>query len=301
MTVDETVTWRSLLGEARERLRRADFVSPDVDARRLIERASGADEREFALVLGQPATHRGVAHLDAMLTRRIKGEPLQYVIGSWSFRQLDLFVDHRVLIPRPETEFVVECALAELDRRSRHEARLRVVDLGTGSGAIALSIAQERAGVEIWATDESVAALDVARANLAGLGRAATRVRLVDGSWFEALPDSLRNQLDLIVSNPPYVANGEALPAEVAEWEPSEALRAGPEGTEALLWILDEAPRWLATGASVVLELAPHQENRIAAAARARGFIDVAVMPDLTGRSRALVGRLPPEHKRPSR
>lgn len=297
MTVDETVTWRTLLGEASQRLRLADFASPDVDARRLIERASGADEREFALVLGQPATRRGVAHLDTMMSRRMAGEPLQYVIGSWSFRQLELLVDHRVLIPRPETEFVVECALAELDRWSRPGMRLRAVDLGTGSGAIALSIAQERAEVEIWATDESVAALDVARANLAGLGRAATRVRLLSGSWFEALPASLEGQLDLIVSNPPYVASGETLPAEVADWEPSEALRAGPEGTEALVWILDGAPRWLAAGASVVLELAPHQENRIVAAARARGFIDVAVMPDLTGRSRALVGRLPPEYQ----
>ena len=120
------------------------------------------------------------------------------MIGSWPFRTLDLMVDRRVLIPRPETEQVVEVALAELDRmtptRAATGAATRTaVDLGTGSGAIALALAAERPGVEVWATDVSPPALDVAAANLAGLGgRAAARVRLVQGAWWSALPEHLR-------------------------------------------------------------------------------------------------------------
>jgi len=155
--------------------------------------------------------------------RRESGEPLQYVLGSWAFRSLELMVDPRVLIPRPETEQVVEVALGEIRRHRRPV----VADLGTGSGAIALSVVAEVAGAQVWATDTSEAALAVARANLAGLaGMAATRVRLARGSWFSALPAELRGRLSVVVSNPPYVADAEvaSLPAEVAEWEPREAL-----------------------------------------------------------------------------
>ena len=165
-----------------------------------------------------------------MVARRRAGEPLQYAIGAWGFRRLDLYLDRRVLIPRPETEQVVEVALRRAAAARRCRAPL-VVDLGTGSGAIALSIAVEVPGADVWATDVSADALAVARANLAGLGgRAATRVRLVEGSWFDALPEAFRGQVHLLVSNPPYVADGETLPAEVADWEPPGALRAGPHG-----------------------------------------------------------------------
>jgi release factor glutamine methyltransferase len=224
-----------------------------------------------------------------MLERRRAGEPLQYVIGSWSFRTLDLFVDRRVLIPRPETEYVVERALAELDRRVG-PARL-AVDLGTGSGAIALALVSERRDVEVWATDVSSAALEVAQANLGGVGRVATRVRLATGAWFDALPASLAGRLDLIVSNPPYIAESETLPSEVADWEPVEALRAGARGTEALLVIVAEAPRWLAPGASVVLEMAPHQSSELVEAAQAAGLVEVEVGRDLAGRERVLIAR----------
>ncbi len=208
-------------------------------------------------------------------------------------------VDPRVLIPRPETEQVVDAALCELDRwRSQTNARANeetpVADLGTGSGAIALSIATERSSARVWATDSSPAALAVARANLASAGRAATRVRLARGSWFEALPGSLRGALGLVVSNPPYVAEGEVagLPREVADWEPLGALVAGPTGVECLRLLLEQAPRWLARGGSVVLEMAPHQRAQVEALARAAGFGDVEVVDDLSGRARAVVGRL---------
>jgi release factor glutamine methyltransferase len=157
---------------------------------------------------------------------------------------------------------------------------------------VALSLAAERGGLEIWATDASGDALDVAGANLATLGMRATGVRLAQGSWFEALPSDLAGTLDLIVSNPPYVAEGDDLPAEVARWEPHAALRAGPAGTECLEHLVTEARHWLARPAALVLELAPHQAPVMVAFARAAGYDRVEVRADLTERPRALVATL---------
>jgi release factor glutamine methyltransferase len=256
-----------------------------------VERASGHDGAELVVHLDESAPDRARDECARMAARRHAGEPLQYAIGGWGFRRLDLYVDGRVLIPRPETEQVVDVALGEL-RRLEVRTPL-VVDLGTGSGAIALSVAVEAPGADVWATDVSADALAVARANLAGIGgRAATRVRLVEGSWFDALPGELRGQVDLLVSNPPYVADDETLPALVSDWEPSGALRAGPTGLEAVGAIVSGAPAWLARPAALVLEIAPQQAERAIALARAAGFDDVEVRADLNGRPRALVGRV---------
>jgi release factor glutamine methyltransferase len=166
-------------------------------------------------------------------------------------------------------------------------------DLGTGSGAIALTLAAERwPDIEVWATDVSADALAVARANLAGLGRRAAVVRLAEGSWFGALPDDLRGRLHLVVSNPPYVAASDPLPAEVADWEPAGALVAGPTGLESIERILADAPGWLVGDGALVLEIGETQGDAVVALARAAGFSDVAVHPDLAGRPRALVARL---------
>ena len=266
-------------------------LGPGVDARRIVERASGYDGADLVVHLDESAPERARLACARMAARRRTGEPLQYAVGAWAFRRLDLYLDRRVLIPRPETEQVVEVARDEL-RRLAVRAPL-VVDLGTGSGAIALSIAVEVPGADVWATDVSADALAVARANLAGVGgRAATRVRLVEGSWFEALPEVLRGQVHLLVSNPPYVADDETLPAVVADWEPPGALRAGRTGLEAISEIVAGASAWLARPATLVLEIAPHQAERAVALARAAGFDDVDVRADLSGRARALVGRV---------
>lgn len=282
-----TVSWRQLLAEAATRL-----DSP-VDARRLVERASGMEGAELHRGLDEPVTVRPAAHFHAMVQRREAGEPLQYVLESWGFRALDLFVDKRALIPRPETETVVDLALAELARlpSGPHPT---VVDLGTGSGAIALSIATEAAGAEVWATDRSPDALAVARANLAGLGTAGRNVRLSEGSWFAALPPMLRGRVHLIVSNPPYVGEREVpdLPPEVARWEPRSALVAGPTGIEQIEAIVEEAPRWLARPGSLVVEIAPPQAPAAVALAHRSGFTEAHARPDLAGRLRALVARL---------
>ncbi|CAN5769692.1 peptide chain release factor N(5)-glutamine methyltransferase [soil metagenome] len=283
-------TWRELFAGTEATLVAAGAACPEVDARRLVERASGLDGGELVLGLDALAPPRGVAHLDAMVERRCAGEPLQYVVGCWGFRRLDLLVDRRVLIPRPETEQVVEVALAELGRPAPLPSPT-VVDLGTGSGAIALSVAVEVVTAEVWATDVSPEALAVARANLAGIGRPGARVRLVEGDWFAALPPDLAGRIDLAVANPPYVAEDDVLPPEVAGWEPDRALVAGPVGTEHLEHLLAEAPAWLAPEGSLVLELAPHQAGAMARIARSAGYTQVEIRPDLAGRDRVLVAR----------
>ena len=277
-------TWRDLqrLAQAEMGAREAWFV---------LERASGYDRAGLIPRLGDPVPARTVDFVHRMLERRRTGEPLQYVLGVWSFRRLELVVDRRVLIPRPETEMVVEVALEEL-RRLDADHRLLAVDLGTGSGAIAISLALEVPAARVWGTDRSEEALAVARANLSGMGAAvATRVRLSAGDWFAALPPNLRGQVDLIVANPPYVGADEVLPAEVADWEPVGALVAGPTGLEAVARIVSEAPAWLRRPGALVVVIAPHQAGAAADLAEAAGFSDVDVRPDLAGRPRALVGR----------
>jgi release factor glutamine methyltransferase len=288
-------TWRALLREAVDRLTEAGVRSPLSDARRIVEEASGWDGPDHALHLDDPSTTLTAHAFHAMVDRRVAGEPLQYVLGRWGFRCLDLYVDRRVLIPRPETETVVGAALEELDRLAALSPgrRLVAVDLGTGSGAIALSLASERATVEVWATDRSEAALAVVHANLAGAGGPGRRVRAVAGEWFSALPPELRGAVDIVVSNPPYVAEREVadLPAEVADWEPMEALVPGPTGLEAIQTIVDAAPEWLARPGTLVVEHAPGQAQPVAAQARANGF-EVETRLDLAGRPRMLVARL---------
>ena len=244
---------------------------------------------------GGLVSERAAARFRDLVERRAAGEPLQYVIGRWGFRTLDLMVDRRVLIPRPETEQVVEVALAEFDRlasRVPGTDRLVAVDLGTGSGAIALALVAERPRVEVWATDVSPGALEVAGANLAGLGgRPATRVRLAGGSWWAPLPAELRGRVDLVVSNPPYVATAEMgdLEYQVAEWEPALALEAGPTGLEGVKEVLAGARDWLQPAGVAVVEIAPHQAAAAVDQARATGFARVEVKPDLAGRDRVLL------------
>ncbi|MBV8160194.1 MAG: peptide chain release factor N(5)-glutamine methyltransferase [Acidimicrobiia bacterium] len=278
------LTWRHLHALATERL------GSGVDARRIVERTSGRDGPDWLLTLDDPVPARALPFFDDMIERRAAGEPLQYVLRRWGFRTLDLLVDQRVLIPRPETEVVVEVAIRELRRIDSR--RPLVADLGTGSGAIALSIAAEVSGARVWATDASQDALAVARANLAGIGSpAAVRVRVAQGRWFAALPAALRGQFDLVVSNPPYIAEHELLPAEVADWEPRRALIAGPRGTEAIAEIVVGAASWLSRDGAAVVEIAPSQADEARTLADAAGFGVVEVRPDLNGRARVLVAR----------
>ena len=292
-----TKSWGDLLAEARRLLSGSGASeTPEVDARRIVEAASGASPADFERVLGARATTLTAARFFSMLERRCAGEPLQYVVGSWGFRSLDLMVDRRVLIPRPETEVVAGWAVDEVQRLSDGAGRdhqMTVVDLGTGSGAIGLSVAVECPQARVFATDVSADALAVARANLAGLGRAAARVSLHEGDWFDALPAALRGAVDVVVSNPPYIGTGEELPPVIADWEPPVALWSGPAGHEAVEQVIGGASQWLRPGGSLVMEAASHRAQQTAHMVAETGFADVRVEHDLAGLERVVIGRLP--------
>jgi release factor glutamine methyltransferase len=287
MSDDGRITWQALWLET------TALVGDRVVARWLCEEASGADGSEFLDELASPATQRSVAHLDAMVARVRAGEPVQYVLGHWSFRRLDLLVDRRVLIPRPETELLVEHAVRLLADRPRP---LMLADLGTGSGAIGLSFAMElrHDDLAVWITDTSPDALDVARANLAGIGRAAAHVRVAQGSWFDALPEDRCGSFDLIASNPPYVRDdAEALEAIVRDWEPASALFGGSDGLDDVRRLAAGAPEWLASGGWLIVEIGADQGAVAQELLRSAGLADVAVLPDLVGLNRFVVGRRP--------
>lgn len=275
------------------------------EARWIVAEVLGLRRAPLAMRLDEAVPEPSVQAARSMAARRVAGEPLQHVIGTWSFRTLEVLVDGRALVPRPETEQVVELSLAELRRWASAAAvpprsAPVAVDLGTGSGVIALALAVEGpSDLEVWAVDRSASALALARANRQRLAmsdhRAAARVQLVPGSWFEPLPSQLAGRVQLVVSNPPYVAAAEweTLDPVVRRYDPYEALVPGPAGTEALSAIVDQARRWLAPGGSLVLELAPHQADAMRAAAQDRGYLGVAIAPDLAGRDRVLLAHQP--------
>ncbi len=277
-------SWRELWWQAAERL------GDERVARVLVEEASGLPAAQLLGASGTPAPPAGSGRLQLLLARLEQGEPLQYVVGHWGFRTLDLAVGRAVLIPRPETEFVVELALAELDRLDGR----RVADLGTGSGAIALAIAAERPHVEVLATDRSRAALTVARSNLERLaGDVQGRVQLLEGDWYGALEPSAAGTLDMVVANPPYVAEREwaGLDPVVRDHEPRGALVAGPAGPAAIAVVVAGAPAWLRPAGALVVEIAPDQRGEVLELAATAGFADADVIADLAGRDRALVAR----------
>ena len=323
--------WEELLKEAEVRLRAGGVENPAGEARRMAASALGCEDSEWFTVLSRPVGARGASAMESMLRRRTDGEPLQYVLGSWGFRTLDLMVNRDVFIPRPETEVLAGIALEELrrcenaseeiwdergehcsppggsrgndggssasgNRGNRRGGTLTAADLGCGSGAIGLSLAAEHPSVEVYCTDVSADALAVARANLAGLGESAKRVRLSVGSWYEALPDELRGQLSAVVSNPPYIAESDPLPPSVGECEPALALRSGATGLEDIRTLLAGAPAWLSPGGAVVLETPESGAEAALAMAAAAGLTDASIHQDLACRNRVLVARRPSEN-----
>jgi release factor glutamine methyltransferase len=288
--LDGTVTWGALWAETEVLLARSPAVeNPRQEAKWIVEEATGTAGVDFADVLTSLATVRGVSHLDSMVERRVAGEPVQYVLGRWPFRTLDLLVDRRVLIPRPETEVVAGLAIDELGSL-RPGGGGTVVDLGTGSGAIGLAIAAECSAARVLLTDASADALTVARSNLAGLGVAGRGVEISEGSWFDAVPERYLGECDVIVSNPPYVRTTDDLPASVAEWEPSAALLAGEDGLDDLRRIVDRAGLFLRGAGSLVLEMDASQTAIVADLCRGAGFA-ASIHQDLAGLDRAVVAR----------
>jgi len=278
----EHLTWRQLWADT------AKVLDDRPSARWLCETACGLDGDEFTAALDEAATERMVRHLDEMVGRYRSGEPLAYAMGRWTFRRVELMIDRRVLIPRPETELVAETAI-ELARRVSPR---RVADLGTGSGAIGLALADELPidNTEVWLTDASADALDVARANAAGLGRSAANVRFAQGSWWSALPNELRGTFDVVVSNPPYIAVDDAeVDESVREWEPASALFAGADGLDDIRVIMKDAREWLKPGGWLVLEIGYRQGDAVLTLASELGLVNAEVRHDLASHPRIFV------------
>ena len=290
MVSDETITWGELLQVT------AVELGNEQEARWLCEHASGLDRVELDAARDEVVSQRCGVALRAMVARRLTGEPLQYVMKSWAFRHLDVLVDNRVLIPRPETEVVVQVAL-DLAREmiSKTNSKLRVADLGTGSGVIGLSLASElpRGSNEVWLTDLSADALEVARANLAGLGLINGDVRVALGSWFAALPSELKNSFDLIVSNPPYIALYDpSVESSVLNHEPHLALFAGSDGLDAYREIISHADEWLVTDGWIVLEIGHQQGDAVRELLAQNSFKQIEIRKDLAGRDRIALAKI---------
>jgi release factor glutamine methyltransferase len=272
------VTARDAVNQIAAELEEAGCPSPRVDAEWLVAHVIGGT-RTDVYVSARPLEEVEVLRLRSLVDRRREREPLAYVLGEWGFRRLTLAVDRRVLIPRPETEVLVERCLELLDGVEAP----RVLDIGVGSGAIALAIADERRDARVVATDSSADALAVAELNLRRLD-VNGRVQLLRGD----LVAGVAGQFDLVVSNPPYVAPEEVpdLPPEVLH-EPREALVGSGRHEVIAAAVLDVLRR----GAPLVLEVGDGQARSVAERLRRLGYSDVATTADLAGRGRVVEGR----------
>jgi release factor glutamine methyltransferase len=248
--------------------------SPRLDAELLLGKALGFTRLDLYLNHDRPLTGAERDAVRELVRRRGEREPLAYVLGEWGFRRLTLRTDRRALVPRPETEIVVERCL-ELLRGSDEP---RVLDVGTGTGAIALAIADEHPGARVTALDSSTQALALARENAAATGLA---VELVEGDATRGLP---AGPWDLVVSNPPYVLRGEQLPAELA-YEPDTAIFASGH-TRAIA----EHARAVLHGPLVLEVHAEHTRERVELL-ESLGYLEARISPDLAGRDRVVEGR----------
>ena len=274
---------REALGAARRPLRAAGVEDPRLDAELLLAEATGWSRAALVAEPGAEVPPAAARSFGQMVRRRLRREPVAYIVGRKGFRGIELAVDRRVLIPRPETELLVELAL--------EERPARVLDVGTGSGAIALAVADELPECEVTATDTSPGALEVARANAERLGLT-DRVSFLE----DTLPEA--ESFDLILANLPYVAERDwpSLQPEVTQWEPREALLAGPDGLDAYRTFIPECGRALAritpqSSTTLAVEVGEGQAPAVASLMAEAGFGEVETRCDLAGIERVVFGR----------
>lgn len=276
-------TVRQLLDEAVRRLA-ADSPSPRADADELLQHVLQKDRSWLRLREDAAVAAEAAARFEVLLQRRLRGEPVAHLTGSRGFWSLELAVDASTLIPRPDTELIVEWAL-ELLPLGVHASAL---DLGTGSGAIALALKQERPRCVVTAVERAPAALALARRNGERLGLG---VRFVAGDWFGPLAGE---RFDVIVANPPYIAEDDPHLAQGdLRFEPASALVAGPDGLEDLRAIVAQAPAYLFRDGWLLLEHGFDQGGAVRALLQDKGFADVATRRDLGGNDRITGGRWP--------
>jgi release factor glutamine methyltransferase len=273
-------TLAALVTEAARRLRKAAASEPRREALRLWAAVTNGNAADVALRGEQLVDNATETRYELAVTRRSGGEPLAHVTGTTGFRSLDLISDARALIPRPETEGLVDLLLERVRTG-------RVVDVGTGSGCIALSLLQEGSFQDVVAVDRSSDALALAKLNCESTG---LRANLVNGDMCEALGEGA---FDALVSNPPYLTEAEyrGLDPSVGRWEPQLALVSGADGMSATQRLLDDGRRVLSGGGWLALEVDCTRAGAIAAQASALGWQDVSVHLDLFGRERYLLAQ----------
>lgn len=272
-----TATVADLLAQAR-------LAVPLAEARLLLQHCLAASHAQLAAHPQRRPDAESAARFRQWVERRIAGEPVAYIVGRREFYGLDFQVGPAVLIPRPETELLVDLALERLRGRSRP----RVLDLGTGSGCVAVALARDRPDADVWATDASLAALALARANARDLG---VRLRLVESDWFAQLAGQ---RFDLIVSNPPYVcADDSHLQQGDLRFEPMTALASGGDGLDAIRRIVSQAPCHLAAHGALLFEHGYDQAQRCRELLLAQGFRQVSSWRDLAGIERVSGGQAP--------
>lgn len=266
-------TVREAISGAAGVLAEAGSETPRLDAELLLAEVVGVGRATLVLEASVPVEAATAERFAALVARRARREPVAYILGRRGFRHITLEVDRRVLIPRPETELLVEVGL------SLH-AGARVIDVGTGSGAVALGLKHERPDLEVWGSDVSAGALDVARANGLRLG--------LDVRWMQAdLLQGIPGRFDAVLANPPYVAEGTELPPEIKGHEPASALFAGPDGLEVIRALIGQA----ADASLLALEIGFDQAAAVRELLYGAGFAQVEVRRDLAGHDRVLIGR----------
>ena len=283
--MSESVTLRRALTGADEYLSRRGVERARFEAELIFSQTLGQSRIQLYMDLDRPLTADERGRALELVERRGKREPLAYVLGEWGFRRLTLKTDARALVPRPETEILVERALALIEQLEQP----RVLDAGTGSGAIALAIADEHPGARVVAIDSSREALELARENAAACG---LEIELRQGDLRGPIArDPVAGEFDLVVSNPPYVLPEEIelLEPEVRDWEPREAL-VGVGVPEA---VAERARELLVPGGWLAIELGEGQQAAYAALVGDLGYEAATITNDLTGRERVVVARWP--------
>jgi release factor glutamine methyltransferase len=272
--VEATSPLREELALAAEMLETAGVDTPRLDAEVMLAAVLGTDRAALHADPRQLLEADAATRFKEMVRRRVRREPVAYILGRAHFRELELAVDHRVLIPRPETEMLVELA----------EDGQRVLDIGTGSGAVALAIAQERAGVTVTGIDSSPGAVEVARANAQAVG---LDVEFMIADLVVGGP------YDLVVSNPPYVRDGEwpGLAPEITLYEPEEALLGGPDGLDVIRRLVPAAAEVLRPGGVLGMEVGQGQSRAVEALFERSGLRLLETQRDLAGIPRVVRGR----------
>ena len=288
-TMTHPIALKEALDSGAEKLRSYGIESPTVVVELLLIHVLKCKRGDLYMNLNQELTISQIAHFDTLLTQRIEGKPVQYITQSANFFGLELYLDENVLIPRPETEILVEAVLNKLSGTGK---RLKIFDWGTGSGNIAIALAAHL-DCEIYAVDISEKALKVAERNVLTHG-IEHKIKLLQGDSFSTMPKNLRREIDAVVSNPPYVkmAEMDSLPREVKDFEPKEALFDKEDGLYYTKEIIAGAKDFLKSKGLLALEVASGEAQKVAnLIEETKQYGEIEVIPDLAGIERVILAR----------